>query len=457
MKKNIFSGILILFIFILIFIITLSNNTESVILGILLCYGILMLIYKKNNEYREIASFSFAFYSLLGVIAYSTYLHYSGNTFAPYTDDSYYFRNINTLWNGSWKGHFNYTLYEYLIAAITFPIAKVLPIEHYQLLPINWMLGSLFVTETLRFCWKVQPTTKINDKVIGMLLVLCNYSCIDSCVHLYRDPLVMILMVLSLNYLYNQKLVKGIICSCLTLFVRGANGMILFIYLIANLITEKVHLKKRTLIFSFFILLITCYLFIGKINYGSFGRFANRNYVENNSISERIENFRDSQGGGLVLKLLRSNNIILQTIAIPAYMISPVQVKSFKTSTSFHSIYGNSPVVERFRVEGVFETIHILIYSFVIIYLFYGLFLWLKKSHDKDFILSLLFILTLILITLISMQSRHKMAFIIFFPIMYDFFANNTNLTIRNNLAIMSFTLGTIILAINIIGLLNIL
>lgn len=104
-----------------------------------------------------------------------------------------------------------------------------------MLLPFNWFLGTIFVTESIRFAWKIVPI-KNSKKVFCSFFILLNYSCVDAFVHLYRDSLMLIFYVISLSFILKKQYVKGIMASLLTSLVRGANGMLALLYLLFNMI-----------------------------------------------------------------------------------------------------------------------------------------------------------------------------------------------------------------------------
>lgn len=126
-------------------------------------------------------------------------------SFAPFVDDGYYYYNIQTIWSGNINNDINYTLYEFVVAIVYAPLLLVFKnIEHYMLLPFNWFLGTIFVTESIRFAWKIVPI-KNSKKVFCSFFILLNYSCVDAFVHLYRDSLMLIFYVISLSFILKKQ------------------------------------------------------------------------------------------------------------------------------------------------------------------------------------------------------------------------------------------------------------
>lgn len=442
--------IVFLLIWLLIVLLSIYTGTSNILYVILYCYFIIFFVYRKDRCYLKIAKMSYAFYAFLGTLAYVSYLYFSGETFAPFFDDSYYYRNITTIWSGNISSDINYTAFEFFMAFVSLPFSWFGTIEHYELLPINWMLGAMFVTEAVKFSWKVMPSRGKDTRMIGMLLVLCNYACIDSCIHLYRDAFLGLFYVLALNYIYENKKIKGLVCSIVVLFVRGANGFILFAYLLGKKIQELYHLNRKQILYGALFVFVVGLYFMDSINYQKLGRFTSTGDA-GYTISERIENFKESDGGGQVIKMLRSNNIIFQMLAIPAYMISPIQVKEIMTISEYNTIYDRGRVVLRLRIESLGELIHILVYVVFFIPILYGAWLWFNDSSPDSFILCLLFLATLVAVTFISMQVRHKLAFILYTPILYNYYINNTSQGTKKIVNALSVGLGIIIFVYNFV------
>ena len=69
---------------------------------------------RKNRDYKRVLLFSFYYSSLMGILAMFSYNYFCGNTFAPYNDDSFYYKNINEILLNGYSELA--TLYEYVVA-----------------------------------------------------------------------------------------------------------------------------------------------------------------------------------------------------------------------------------------------------------------------------------------------------------------------------------------------------
>lgn len=427
-------------------LIVIYTNTISIIFFWTICFFINSYIYRnKGITYKNISNFSYLFFSFIGTISYSFYLYSYGETFAPFIDDKLYFKNIQSIWEGDIQKSINYTAFEYFIAISTYPFKLFMDIKQYDLLPINWLLGSIIVAQATKFAWESIPIHREETRYIGAGFILFNYACIDCTIHLYRDPLMCICLLLAFSAIYNNKDKKGIFFSLLTASVRGANGVIALIYYFINKFKGTIFAHK-TLFFSIFLLLIASFSYWeGYINYNKLGRISTMSVTER-TLSDRIVQFRENEGSGGVKKLQQSNNIALNILAIPAYMISPIQIKEIISNSPIHN-----EKIYRYRSESIWELIHVLFYGFMFLHLFIGLYYWIKNSDKKNFSILIIFIISLISITYISMQMRHKMAFILLFPFAYNYYILYASKTTRKRINILGTITGISLLLYNLI------
>lgn len=440
---------LILFLLFLIFcLVVLFSNTFSILLPWCICAIVVRKIY-MGRVFKNIAILSYMYFSVMGAVAYYSYLSASGSTFAPFLDDNYYYNNIISLMNGIVDADVNYTAFELFMAVIAFPFKFVMPLYHYDFLPFNWVIGSLIVVESVRFASDALGVKSIYSYYMNSFFILLNYSCVDSVIHLYRDPLVILLFIMGIRSIYFFNIKTGAILSIIAAFVRGANGVLLFVYCFISKINIVKYLNKRVL-YALFITSIFVFPFVDEyINYNMLGRITSvsNSVVNDKTISDRMYQFKEEDGGGGIMSLIRSENPFVNLLAFPAYMIAPVQVKSMYSNNEYLGNNGSY----RFRIESVWEIIHIMFYVFMAPSLFIGLYFWLVNGTGNNLILSVMFLLLLISITYISMQVRHKMAFVILFPVLYNYYKLYADVKVRMYSMIGSFVFLIFIITYNIV------
>ncbi len=428
--------------------IVLFNNTYNIVPYWLVSLLIGYCIYHKKKEYYALFLFSFIYYSFLGVLAYSSYLDAFGTTFAPYRDDSLYFYNIKTIWEGLEKEpYMPYSLFEILYGMILYPIAAWTNVLHYQLLPFNWMMGGIVVAEAVKLADIVCPIDK-NVKILPAAFILLNANFTNGTVHLYRDIMVCLLSTLAIKNAFNSKYIKSVFLSIGATFVRGANGFLIMAYLLIDKMLETFRPSKRLVwILSIFII-GTSLIGITKINLNKMGRITSTS-TKGHYLEDRLNNWYGNKEVGGVMIFLRSPNPIIKSIGLPIYFISPIKFGKLKVRESTHTLK-QSTVGTRLRVETLWEFIHIAFYSFSIVFLFYGIYCWASTNDIKSFALFILFILSICMITFVSMQTRHKMFFIMMTPIAINYAINCSSITMRKTLMQVGVGVFILILTYNI-------
>ena len=305
-------------------------------------------------------------------------------------------------------------------------------LKHFELLPINWFIGATTIALVTSFTNKVLPLKNTRKKYIAAGLIVFNSCFIDGIVHLYRDGLVCLILISCCIFIYNRKYIKSLILSIGLGLLRGANGIIALLYIIIDCIRMRYKLSRRIFILVSFIGIIIVSVSFNSLGIEKYARSFSNSSGESMTMNERLTTFygqENTQGG--VIKLLKSSNPIYKLIAIPIYMLSPFKMGSLYI-THFYSIRTTGWHVTRLRIESIWEGLNIIFYAPLYISLIVGIVYWFKEQDTKKLVILFVFLITLILVTLISMQTRHKMAFIIFFPLIYSFFLNYSSVCVRN-------------------------
>ncbi|HCH88399.1 MAG TPA: hypothetical protein DFK15_03795 [Butyricimonas sp.] len=377
---------------------------------------------RKNRDYKRVLLFSFYYSSLMGILAMFSYNYFCGNTFAPYNDDSFYYKNINEILLNGYSELA--TLYEYVVAILVFPLFEIGFNSHFAMLLINWLLAALTIVEALKFANNLYPLKKLNTDVLGAFFVLFNSNYINGSVHLYRDIMMCYFFLLSLNFVLQNRRVASLLFVFLAGFIRGANGfwaLLLFIVFEMREMLERV--SKKTIILLLFgsgVLLLSLDSIIGFSSY--LRSFSGKQ--DKISLMDRIEDRKDTfyekgKDAGGVLALMQSNNPVYKLLVIPIYMISPVKSGGVFVHEDYKNESQATFSIIRLRVEFVWELINICFFAWGIYFLFFGLYYMLLDQDKLKFILAILFILMIAVVAFISMQHRHKMMFILFFPMIY--------------------------------------
>lgn len=396
-----------------------------------LCFFIVFFISKNkhNVQYSNVIIFSFLYLTLMGTLAMFSYKVFSNFTFSPYNDDSFYYLNIVNIIDG--KIVSNATIYESFMAFIVYPLSLIKEIEHFDIVVFNWIIGALTIGESLKFANRVFPdNTKYND-MLGALLVLFNSNFIIGTVHLYRDVAMCYCFMLSINYAMTGKTYKSVIFAVLTGFVRGANGIFaLLMIFVLRYVDVLRRFSKRILILTFTFSLIFIISLDSYIGYSSYFRSFNST-SDNQSLQDRIENRQEDfyeryEGAGGVLAIMKSDNVALKALVVPIYMFSPIKIGKFYVTENYSLENKPNKIITRFRIEWLWELISVIFTAMFAYFLFIGLYNMLKSKDNLHFLLAVIFLLMVTVVAFISMQHRHKIMFLLLFPMLYNSYKFNS-------------------------------
>lgn len=428
------------FVFVLVSI--LLSQSLSSWLYYTLFFLILVYIARRQRSalYKNILEYSYLFYALCGALAVLSYQGSYGQTFAPYHDDQYYYDTILALLSGYKETVIlSATLYEYIVAGFYSIFSWIAVPSHMDLLPLNWCIGALTILESIKLSDFFFPLSKKKYYVLPVLVILFNSNYINGIVHLYRDGLMCYFLLLSVNHTLRKKYGWAILFAIFTGMVRGANGMLCFLFIALCYFSQK---KFFTKVNVFFILVLGAGgVFYLDSTIGLSQYLRNFSYVQDggsvslaNRISGRMDDFLDQSENKGVIGLMNSGNPVKMAAALPIYMVSPLQAGKLRISEDTQD-FGH---IQRYKIENGWSLLTIFTGCFTIYALFAGLFYLFRAPDKRLFVIALFFTITLMVITFISMQFRHKMGFIVFFPLLIGCFLSVDKAKISKQLRVVA-------------------
>lgn len=379
-----------------------------------------LIVKKRFKDSIDIAFFSYLFISLIGILYITNYSIAYHSTFGPYFDDSYYYNNalnISKLKISS----LNITLYELLLAIPIFIIRLVsaYTLEHIDLIPLNWGIAALSVVLTCNLSKKIVSQ---NITILSIFSLLLNHNFIDSVSHLYRDCLIILLSLICISYILNQKYKKGIIFISIIFFIRGANSFLLLFFLLIHYLINIRKFKIKSIILFSVIGVILVFILSNYVSSAILrgGVFSAGEETIAQALTNRLENANTNESGILKLK----NGTVIERVIYPIiYLFTPLNFHGFDTNVSIiradldYPMGFNYGVLNFVDFSSIMVLIHIILMAIIIPRIIFGCYFAYKKSSTDIQVLLLFFIITLISISFISMQARHKTAFIIFYPL----------------------------------------
>jgi len=413
----------------------------------------LRCLVKQDSLGRLVSSvslFSFFMLSLVGFVSVMSYSHAYGLAFAPYDDDSYYFINIADIAYGHLPN--SYTLYELLMAPFFYLFKSInQEVSALSLLPVNWALGGAIMGLATYLSAKLSGRISL----LAPIALLVNFHFVDATVHLYRDGLALFLTLLCVIYAMRKQYFIAVVIAVLTGLTRGGNGIFCFLYIIIYFIYELGWLQrfdKKAIIACLSILILFVMIdYAAKLSVYGRAFIIGTDIVERTTILDRAlmrgENLVFDSGANEfdTIRTLYTSGP-LGIVAIPfANMFSPARWTGFRQDVDVKvrtgDVIGTQSVQ---RPVLVFMLVTILLWPLIGPSLVQGLVCSVR--NDKFYFL-VIFLATLIGISLISFQSRHRTAFIIFFPCLVSLASWQSSKDFKRRLWLMLFFIGLIFTA----------
>lgn len=398
----------------------------------------------------SVSLFSFFMLSLVGFISVMSYSHAYGLAFAPYDDDSYYFINIADIAYGHLPN--SYTLYELLMAPFFYLFKSInQEVSALSLLPVNWALGGAIVGLATYLSAKLSGRISL----LAPIVLLVNFHFVDATVHLYRDGLALFLTLLCVIYATQKQYLVAVIFALLTGLTRGGNGMFCFIYIFIYLLYDLGWLRQfnKKAIIACLLILVLFVMIDYTAKFSVYGRafiigtdVTERTTIVDRAIMRGEKLVGDSSADGFDTLSTLYKSGPLGMVAMPfANMFGPARWTGFRQDIDVKvrtgDIIGTQSVQ---RPVLAFMLVTILLWPLIGPSLVQGLVCSVR--NDKFYFL-VIFLVTLIGISLISFQSRHRTAFIIFFPCLVALASWQSSKDFKRRLWLMLFFIGLIFTA----------
>lgn len=428
-------------------------NFKGIISYLIISFIFSCIINKYYYSLRYKAYFSYTFISLVGLLYAVIYLNTYNSTFGPFFDDSFYYYNAISLSNFRIPS-ISITLFEVFLSSIILIIHTLTgyTLNHIDLLPLNWVMGALSVILVLQLCVDLLNINKIF--AITLISVLFNFNFIDTVAHLYRDSLIILLSVHCISKIFESKYKLALFLIIIISFLRGANGILLLYLLLIHFLTIKFSFKVKNIIlitiFGFLILILSSNYISGNILRGGFTLSDGETLSQ--VLNNRMEVYDQSGEGGILE--LKKGNIIEKSIYPIVYLFTPFNLQKFNANISVIQSDKNSIGYQMgdfnlFNISAILILLHIIFIGTVIPPILIGCYYTFIKGSTQNRILLLYFLLTLLSIAFISMQARHRIAFIIFFPFWISSYFKYRTTKVKRLCFISSFFIITLLIIIN--------
>lgn len=397
-------------------------------LALLICSGRLPRKLLHNPaRFVEIVVMAYLLISLIGLIEVGDNLRNFGTAFGRHADDSrFYERTMALLQRGEWQERTG--LYEAVLGLWgVIPVGVfVVPMGALDFLPLNWGLAAFVVGWIWVFC---QVTLGVSlPWWILMGGILGNYRFTDSVIHLYREPLLLVFLLLAMIAIAHRRYLRSLALALPVLLIRGANFLLCGVYFGLTVIRRRT--RSRMMFYAVCALLAIPCLFLTQragtilLKYSSgFTQEGGSVGMETWSFSEnttfRSEMIAKQVTDGSTTAAALSGSGPLATLVRPIpYLFFPVRFWPVHMADDSHSIFART---EAFHMGtywiNVYVWVTVCCWLPVIPLMAIGLFRAMIGSPREN-ILFVYYILALVLVSFVSCQMRHGLSFIVINPLL---------------------------------------
>jgi len=384
-----------------------------------------ILFYKNRlSQYSNfyIFSRSFIFLTFLGLLNVIDNYNYTGEFFGFGNDDRFFFNNITGLIKYGFGYKYNIGLYEHLLyfpaKILSYFISRDLTIL--DLLPINWFIGAI-IPVLINSVSKLLFKTTVKFQIL-LLALLINNKYYDTIIHLYRDGLLYVFLLIAIITFLKRKYILTFISVILTSLLRSGHAILLVFFIVLNKIFKNTLSNKILTLTSLTIITVLTFQYMdyniipytGQYQYieKRASAFSDYSLIEFVEFRKEIFSKRSGHQSDIRQKSY-GNNIVSILIGSLLQMFYPI---------TFHFPY--------FDYSYVKSSIEQINFTFIAIIKWFSIIAWIwiiplmilgfKKCYkikENGYSIIIFYLVSLLTVTFISMQSRHGLIFVILNPI----------------------------------------
>lgn len=421
-------------------IIILSGYIYIISFVSLIVWGICFLaghLVFRNKQTRDhfIFSRSFIIITFIGILSVIDNYNYTGAFFGPGGDDHAFFNNILYLLRNSEILKKNIGFYEYVLAVPSRIISAFIrrDLSVIDILPVNWFLGAV-ICVLINHISKLLFDTELKFQVI-LLSLLLNFKFYDTIIHLYRDALLYVFFLFAFKAYLKKKYIRFSVFTFLTALLRGAHALLLLLFLFLLKIYDSKKIVFKTVILSMvFIFFMGIYKqynlniipYMSQFQY--IDKYSDRyeEYDIERLVEDRKSEFRIREGHQNPLRQKTYANDITGTIIGSFFQVFFPITFHFSGFDIIPSTFGTN--YQSFTFVGFILWISIIAWIWIIPLLILGLTNCYQRKGN-GFALILFYLISLLSVSMISMQDRHGLIFVIFHPVICQL---GYNMTLEN-------------------------
>ena len=397
-------------------------------LGALLCFSLAYACFagfaKLNRDTlpwlygNAIFLFSFGWVAFASIfIAHGNYLTY-GNFLSAAGDDLGFYENAQRF---SMSGELTYSIFDMFTGVLYYVCSTVgVDMSLLSLLPINWGAAALIVVVIYSIVARLFGG--VSSPLLFCVVLLGNYEFIKDGALFFRDIVGLLFFVLAIHFGCQQKIVGLSCASILAFLIRGGNGILaagmLFLGFGRLLAGKRVVLVLALVSFA-----VAGHYLTGPL-LGYLGSVFRGATYHISIVDQRAEMMAEQddlnfQGGGRFDATMQLYK--LGPLGIPFRYVSngvaPIRMVPTKGMVRVQGMGSQHKMFGQWR-RAYYNNLHVLLLPFCLPFLFYGLYASFRDREFNVWFFGFMFVLTSIV--LFSFTDRHKLLFLIFYPIFVE-------------------------------------
>lgn len=399
---------------------------------------------------------SYLVLTIMGLTLVLIYRSLYGADFAPWSDDSYYYRIICRIAEGQHEP--SATFYEYIMSVwyLLVKTGKAEPVL-LDLLPMNWATGAMVMVLSYALSYEV---TKIRCPLFLLCVTLFGNSTLtNTVVNLYRDGMVILFSLVAMLAIVRSKLLIALAGTVLAAGIRGANGMLLAVFIAYAWASKSAIVARNWILTTILLGIIGGAGMFLDYEFGLGSRLRRITgitsaYQEGRTLIEAASqraSFRSIRGERAHdMTTLFANRVPGGFLAMPILtMFSPMRFTDMTQERMKCSFVAPSGNKKRIYASGIYpiapgNNLTVLSWIVVVPYLVLGIIAAFRgSSEERKF--TVFFFLALLSITYVSMLERHRLIFIVLYPV---FIALGSRAALNQRTALLVLRITTIMVII---------
>lgn len=353
------------------------------------------------------------------LVAHGNLLTY-GNFLSAMGDDMTFFENAQYF---AESGQLTYSIFDLFTGLLYYIYQSIgVPVDALCLLPINWGAAALVVI--VLYTLVVRMVGGVTRPVLFCCGLIGNFTFMSVSFLFVRDIVGVLFFVCALWFAFSRKPIRAGFASLGALLVRGANGLLAIAIIPFGLFSNWFAGKRAVLSLCLVALTVVAFYFgsFAAAYLGSVFRTADGGSIDlmeaRSAMMQQQDDIAFVRGGRFDMTMMFYQ---LGPVGIPfryaTNLLAPVRMVAsegmvrVQGQTSKHQMFGK-------WWRSYYQNLYVLLIPFFAPFLLYGIYTAFRDPKYNSYFFAFMLVLTAVV--LISLQDRHKLLFIVFYPVFIE-------------------------------------